>query len=394
MAILDIAFGALTSISLGITLWQHVVARRFPLHQRTPAPEQFPPVTLLKPLKGVDAHTVDCLTSWLQQDYPAPVQVLCGVSSADDPAEQLVKKLQRLHPQADLRLVLCPDDAARNPKVSKLIQLEPHATHAVIVLSDADVWVEKDYLQQAGAMLARTPDGMVHSVYRLHEAANVPTALEAIGTNCDMWTQVLQACSLGDIRFALGAAMTLRRETLQQIGGVKALADYLADDNRLGTLVHANGGKIALTSVPVECRCEALDWTRFWRHQLRWNTTIRVCEPVPYFFSIIANLTLWPVAWVTASMASQPALVGIAICLLVRMTTAAAHWRRLVGQPLPFTRWLLVPVKDLVQVIFWGAAFLTATIEWRGTRYRIRRDGTLAELDTTPAAAEPASRPV
>jgi ceramide glucosyltransferase len=115
---------------------------------------------------------------------------------------------------------------------------------------------------------------------------------------------------------------------------------------------------------------------------------------VPYFFSIIANLTLWPVAWVTASMASQPALVGIAICLLVRMTTAAAHWRRLVGQPLPFTRWLLVPVKDLVQVIFWGAAFLTATIEWRGTRYRIRRDGTLAELDTTPAAAEPASRPV
>ena len=82
------------------------------------------------------------------------MQILCGVSSADDPAAQLVKKLQRRHPQADLRLVLCPDDAARNPKVSKLVQLEPHATHPVIVLSDADVWVEKDYLQQALATLA------------------------------------------------------------------------------------------------------------------------------------------------------------------------------------------------------------------------------------------------
>jgi ceramide glucosyltransferase len=92
-------------------------------------------------------------------------------------------------------------------------------------------------------------------------------------------------------------------------------------------------------------------------------------------------------------MASTPALAVIAICLLVRMATAAAHWRRLLGQPLPLMRWALVPVKDLVQVIFWGAAFLTSTIEWRGTRYRIRRDGTLAELETTPAtAAEPASR--
>jgi ceramide glucosyltransferase len=386
MATLDIVFGSLTVISLGIAVWQHLVARRFPLHQRATAIAEFPPVSLLKPMKGVDAHTVDCLVSWLRQNYPAPVQILCGVSSAEDPACRVVEKLQKLHPNADLQLVICSADAGRNPKVSKLAQLEPHIAHPIVVVSDADVWAQEDYLRQAVATLRGKSVGLVHSLYRLHEAPNAATALEAIGTNCDMWTQVLQACSMGEIHFALGAAMTLRRETLQRIGGFAALANHLADDHRLGALIHATGDKIALTNAVVECRCEPLNWQRFWRHQIRWNTTIRVCEPVPYFFSIIANLTLWPVAWVVATVGSTPALIGLALCLITRLGTASRHWHRIIQQPMPASRCLLVPLKDLIQVAFWGAAFLTSTIEWRGTRYRIHKDGTLAEFVPVQAA--------
>ena len=123
---------------------------------------------------------------------------------------------------------------------------------------------------------------------------------EAIAINADFWSQVLQAASLKPLDFALGAVMLTRRKLLAEIGGFTVLANCLADDYQLGHRIAQNGHRIALCPVVVECWHPPMNWYGVWKHQLRWARTIRVCQPVPYFFSILSNATLWPLLWLIA----------------------------------------------------------------------------------------------
>src|SRR6185369_5879846 len=115
--------------------------------------------------------------------------------------------------------------------------------------------------------------------------------------NADFWSQVLQSRSLKPIDFALGAVMALRRQALNKIGGFAALSDCLADDYQLGHRIARCGYDIGLCPVVVECWSEPMGWKAVWKHQTRWARTIRVCQPVPYFFSMLSNPTLWPLLW-------------------------------------------------------------------------------------------------
>jgi ceramide glucosyltransferase len=381
-------FAALTAGSLGLMLWQHGLARRYPLHRRARVPASLPAVTVLKPLAGVDAGTRECLASWLAQDYPGPVQVLFAAAAAD-PAGALAAELCRAHPGADARLVACPRRAAANPKVSKLRQLEAEAEHGVLVISDADVRVPRDFLAQAVTLLGAEGVGLVNCFYRQPAPSGVPMQLEAVGVNADMWTQVLQARALGPVRFALGAVMVLRRETLAGAGGFAALGDYLADDNQLGRRVAAQGLRVAFMDVVADCLEAPAGWRQVWRHQRRWNTTLRVCAPAPFFFSILGNATLWAALWLLAAPGGAAA-AALAAVLGLRTATAAAHWRRLLGRPLPARRWWIVPARDLWQAVQWALAFLTLRVTWRGETYRVRAGGRLERLARPPVMAAPA----
>ena len=199
---------------------------------------------------------------------------------------------------------------------------------------------------------------------------------EAIAINADFWSQVLQSQSLKPLDFALGAVMATRRKCLEEIGGFKALADCLADDYQLGHRIARKGHRISLCPVVVECWDPPATWGGVWKHQLRWARTIRVCQPVPYFFSILSNPTLWPLLWLALAPASLPlTMFGAVACL--RILIALDLQRRLTRslRHLPF--FWLAPVKDLLQAALWICAFAGNQIEWRGRQYRLRRDGTL-----------------
>ena len=203
---------------------------------------------------------------------------------------------------------------------------------------------------------------------------------EAVAINADFWSQVLQAASLKPLDFALGAVMLVRREALREIGGFAALADCLADDYQLGHRIAKSGHRIALCPVVVECWEAPMNWRDVWRHQLRWARTIRVCRPLPYFFSILANATLWPLLWLVASLVSSTPLYAAftaAACLLIRICLAQNLQRRLMPERGPVSPWWFVPVKDLLQAALWLGAFTGNTVEWRGQKMRLRRDGTL-----------------
>jgi ceramide glucosyltransferase len=373
-------------MSCGLVVWQLFAARSFPLHKRVSdaAVKAFTPgISILKPLKGCDDTTADSLESWFRQNYQGPTQILFGVADSADPVCFIVRELQQKYPAIQAELVVCEVRGLANAKVAKLVQLEKLARHDFILISDADVRVPADFLANFVAPLRDKEVGLVNCFYRLANPVNFAMRCEAVSVNADFWSQVLQSKNLGPLDFALGAAIMLRRESLAQIGGFGALANCLADDYQLGNRIFNNGHRIELCPVVVECWDPPMSWTDVWKHQVRWARTIRVCQPVPYFFSILSNATLWPVLWLACSVGTTKSC-GLPLTAMIFLLTRIALAQKLQhyftpGRQLVSDAWL-VPLKDLFQTVVWLTAFSGNTVEWRGRKMQLLRDGTLVEL--------------
>ncbi len=375
--VLSLFLGSLSVLSAALLGWQWRVARRFPLHVRPPAlAGTLPGVTVLKPLKGADSESAACLRSWFTQEYPGPVQLLFGVASEMDPICDLVREWMAAFPERDAQLLVCAERLGANAKVSKLLQLERHARHEILVVSDADVWAPRDLLAALVPALAEEQTGLVNCFYHLAHPTTLAMRWEAIAVNADFWSQVLQARSLKPLDFALGAVLALRRETLRAAGGFAPLADQLADDYQLGRRIARTGRRIELCPVVVECREAPQGFRDIWTHQLRWARTVRVCQPVPYFFSILGNATLWPLLW----LGLCPGGVTLAVAgslLLGRIIVALDLQRRCTRSPEANAYGWLVPVKDLLGAAIWALAFCGNQIVWRGERYRVGKNGVM-----------------
>jgi ceramide glucosyltransferase len=412
-------FAVLALLSLALALWQWLAARRFPLHRRVTDTGFAPAISLLKPLKGCDATTAESLQSWFNQHYSGQIQILFGVADADDPVCKIVREIIAKNPKCEAQLVVCEKLIGANAKVAKLARLEKLAKHDLILVSDADVRVPPDFLANIVAPLTRSSAtlspsdgerdgvrggiGLVNCFYRLANPSTTAMRWEAVAINADFWSQVLQSQSLKPLDFALGAAMLVRREALAEIGGFPSLADCLADDYQLGHRIAKNGHRIALCPVVAECWDAPMNWRDVWKHQLRWARTIRVCQPLPYFFSILSNATLWPLLWLASALfrwlpmaiSSAPmdpfrhfetqitlldGMIFVIALLLARIVLAQNLQRRLTPERDLVSPLWLVPVKDLLQAAIWFCAFAGNTVEWRGRKMKLRRDGTLEEI--------------
>lgn len=404
--VVTVILSALALISLGLLLWQFGAALRFPLHARLADKSFAPAITLLKPLKNFDEHTAACLRSWLMQKYDGPVQVLFGVAEQDDPVCFIVRELLKEFPNHDAELIVTPESLGANAKVSTLVQLSYHAKHNLICVSDADVCVPRDFLGNAVAPLRDTATGLVNCFYKLANPTTFAMRVEAVAIHADFWSQVLQSNTLTRQEFALGAVMITRREVLEKIGAFESLLDFLADDYQLGNQIAKTGARIELSPVVVECWDKPMNFRDVWKHQLRWARTIRVSQPVPYFFSILSHTMLWITALalfanlgvfplvpdsllyghalpphLQSALAPLHVPWGLVIFLGVlaaRVFLAAELQRRLTRKPA--SRWWLVVAKDFLGVAIWTAAFIGNTIEWRGRKFRLTRGGRLVPL--------------
>jgi ceramide glucosyltransferase len=378
--VLTSGLAILTAISFALTLWRWIVSLRFPLHRRVASPSSLPGLTLLKPLKGCDAETRNCLRSWFLLNYPGPVQILLGAASAEDPVCALARELLAEYPRADARLIVCPENLGANAKVSTLRQLEPHIRHPLVMISDADVRVPSDFAANIAPLLADPGAGLVNCFYRLANPATPAMLWEAVAINADFWTHVLQSRSLQPVDFALGAVMTLPAAQLEAIGGFEALSDYLADDYQLGRQVARQQKRIEFATVVAECWDAPMSWKQVWTHQSRWARTIRVCEPFLFFMSILNNATLWPLLWL--AVARQPAVLALCGgCLVFRIGAALQQQARLMQLPARLAYFWMPPVKDVLDVLVWAGALLGRHIIWRGDRYRILPGGKLSRVE-------------
>jgi len=264
------------------------------------------------------------------------------------------------------------------------------------------VRVPPDFLTNIAAPMRDEKVSLVNCFYRLANPTTTAMRWEAVAINADFWSQVLQSQNMKPLDFALGAAILMRQNPLAEIGGFQSLADCLADDYQLGHRIAKNGHHIALCPVVVECWDAPMNWRDVWKHQLRWARTIRVCQPLPYFFSILSNATLWPLLWLASELfkwlpmdmpnpqidPSRSFEIKIALLagmnfvlalLLLRILLAQNLQRRFTPKRNLASPFWLVPVKDLLQAAIWFCAFTGNTVEWRGRKMKLRRDGTMVE---------------
>lgn len=355
-------------------MWQLAVAVRFPLHRRFPSSNRNPPVTILKPIKGADEFTEECLRSWVNQDYKGKAQILFAVDSKDDPAYKICARIVNESVGVDAQIVVCNRNSGTNAKVSKLVQLTPLIKGEIVIVSDADVRAPSDLISGSVGLFENEDIGLVCCFYTLANPATFAMKWEAVAINSDFWTQVLQAKSIKPINFALGAVMMIRKTALEEIGGFNAVADRLADDYWLGRLISESGFKVELSPIVVECFHDPASWKETFAHQLRWSRTIRICEPLSYFFSIISNLTLWVSLFLIVNP-SLPAFGFFFSGILTRIFTATYYQKKLTGGKIRAYEVIMPIFKDLTQFFIWVLSFMGNTVEWRGKKYKVAPDG-------------------
>jgi len=380
----------LAVIPLAYYLAATVAALRFFRRERAKELADFmPPVSLLKPLRGLDFGSHENFASFCRQDYPS-YEILFGVNDATDPAAPIIQELIAKFPDKNIRLHIGSDEPGANRKVAKLVSLAREARHEILVLSDGDVRVGPNYLRETVAAFTSEKTGAVTSFYRGIAEKNLGAELEAIGASSDFFAGVLMADWMEGVTFALGASIATTKSWLATIGGFEGFADMLADDYELGNRIARAGGKVLLSREPVWTMYPAQTARGFWEHQVRWARTVRVCRPASYFGLIFTQGLPWallaaliaPAKWISAAY-----LLAYLVLRLV-MAWSVGVWGA--GDDVLRRRLWLVPVRDAIHFVVWLASFASNRIIWGGIEYVMRNKRMVRAASTdsvTPKAA-------
>jgi ceramide glucosyltransferase len=376
-ATVEIVGTALLLLSvLGTACLLLAASRLLRFTQAPPQPASQPdPVTILKPLHGAEPQLFANLSTFLDQHYAAPVQLVCGLHSATDPAIKVIDQLRAAHPKADIALVINPTSHGTNAKVSNLINMAPHARHPVLILSDSDMAVAPDYLTQVTAALAPPGIGAVTCLYNGRGDAGPWSRLAAMGISQHFLPSVLLGTSLGLATPCMGSTIALRATTLDAIGGFRAFADLLADDYAIGQAVRAHGKTVALPNMLITHACTETSLRALIRQELRWNRTIAQLDPAGFVGSIVLHPL--PIVLLGAALTHfTPLALTAATAALLARTAIALLVDRTAGTRTAPLLW--IPARDLLSFVLFIWTFFGRAVDWRGTAFTVDPTGRLS----------------
>jgi ceramide glucosyltransferase len=338
-----------------------------------------PAVTILKPLHLSEPGLLENLESFFAQDYSGPVQIVFGVHDESDPAVAVVKEIQARHPHFDISIVANGSLYGANAKVSNLVNMLPAARHDILVLSDSDISVSPHWLRHVTDALAQPGVGLVTCLYTgtvPRGAEGLWPTLSAMGTSYDFLPNVVVATSLDLADPCMGSTIALTRQTLDDIGGFVAFADYLADDYEIGRAVREKGMALVIPAIGVAHTSSEASLKELLRHELRWTRTIRMVNPIGHLGSVVTFG--FPISLIAAILLGFNAagLVVMALTLAARLFLK----RRIDGifgtSAGPF--WVL-PVRDLLSFSVFVMSQFGETVYWRGSRFSVETSGALTQ---------------
>jgi ceramide glucosyltransferase len=376
-AFVFLAVAAIPFIYYGIALFS--CWRFFRRPRRQPVAGFTPPVSILKPIRGLDPEAYENFASFCRQDYPDYELLFC-VGDREDPALPLIDELIREFPERRIRVLFGSGRNAANDKVAKLARLVSEAQHEHVVISDSDVRVRPDYLKAVMAPLADPKIGAVTCFYLPIEERSFVDRLQSVGMMSDFYAGVVVAWQLDGVKFALGPTIATTRERLEAFGGYQSIENRPGDDLLVGRLIADQGYEVELSRYPVETVADYQSISELIHKRLRWIVVMRYMRPWGHFGLLFTQ----GLPWSLAAVAFHPSLLTAALYLggyfVMRCAITAtvaiwgldqrSYWRRLV----------LIPLWDAVAFLVWVTSFAQRSIRWRGNRYYIR-GGALAPVN-------------
>ncbi|MET0340699.1 MAG: glycosyltransferase [Polyangiales bacterium] len=330
-----------------------------------------PPVSLLKPLKGLEEQLEGCLRSFFEQDYPGAREIVFASGDRDDPALAVARRVAQDYPAVCARFVVSNETWGRNPKVSNLQGALSAATHDLVLQTDANVWAPPDYLRRIVSELLAEDASLLSSLVSGTGERSIGAAME----NLQLTAYVAPACCaalvVGGVPCVIGKSMLFRQSELRALGGLELVKDSLAEDFLLGEHYAARGKKVLLSATPIRNVNVDMPIERSLTRHARWLKMRMVIAPTSLLGDLFANpISLSTLTFVASGFDGDVglALAGVAtlkiICdsFLVRLVR---------GTPVRPVHALLVPVKDLMMLSVWCYALFSRSVEWRGIRFRI-----------------------
>jgi ceramide glucosyltransferase len=356
--------------------------------RREEFPDFCPPVSVLKPMRGLNRETYQNLASFCRQQYPEWELLFC-VDEARDPAVPVIRRLTAEFPHLPIRLLIGTPAAGTNNKVAKLCRLAGEARFDLLVASDGDIRVEPDYLRRVVAPFRHERVGVVTCLYRGLTGSDLWSQLEDVALTSSFLPGVLVARELG-VKFALGATMAVRRQALAAIGGFERLADAAADDHELGSRVADQGYQVELAHCTVETECGTRSFVDYFQQRLRWAIVTRESQPWGYLGFLFAQGLPWTIAAIVLEplrVTAGFAAAYVALRLGVAFTVGGSGLR----DPLLRRRRWLVFFDDALGFVIWLASLFTNRVVWQGFDYRVRSGCLVPVTNGKPAPAEEAA---
>jgi ceramide glucosyltransferase len=352
-----------------------------------------PPVSILKPVRGVDCEAYENFASFCRLDYPE-YEVIFAVAKSDDPVVPVIEKLRADFTRCSIRLVKGVAHTGANSKVNSLCRLVQEAKYDLVVMSDSDVRVDPDYLRVVAPPFADPQVGAVTAFCRCITAGGAAADLYALGMYLDSIPGALLARILeGRMQFAFGWTMATTKRHLSEIGGWEAIANHHSDDFELGNRIARRGYRVELMRKPVWMVFPKETIGEYFRHELRWSIGLKNVRPTAYRWLILTHGL--PLAMLAAGLAAAAGWAGIAAAHLLayfglRLGLAWTTGTWGLGDTEVWKKLWLVPLRDAASFVVWVGGFFSERILWRGLVYRVK-NGQLFLLPSPSLTKESAS---
>ena len=329
-----------------------------------------PPVSNLKPVRGLDPEAYDNFASFCRQDYPN-YEILFCVTDERDPAYPVLQKLKSDFHLTRIRIVIGSGRNGTNDKVSKLARLVEEASYEHLVISDSDVRVEPNYLRQLVAPLEDPRVGAVTCFYVPSSETTWVQRLQDVGMLSDFYPGILVAWQLDGVKFALGPTICTTRHHLQEFGGYPVLENQPADDLQVGRLITERGHEVVLLPYAISTVPDYSSLRELFFKRLRWITVMRQMRPWGHAGLIFTLGLPWSLLAVAIAPTAAVALAYLGGYFVFRSILTLIVGSVGLKQHGVWGKLLLIPAWDVVATLIWLTSFTRKSIRWRGQDYRI-----------------------